>query len=60
MKMSQNRWTAGNALSWALGVTLGLIVGIALLIAIPRLMSTPTTSAESPEPPAAAETRNRG
>lgn len=53
MKMSQNRWTAGNALSWALGVTLGLIVGIALLIAIPRMMSTPTTSAESPEPPAA-------
>ena len=59
MKTSQNRWTAGNAMSWALGVTLGLIVGIALLIAIPRMMSAPAaaapaTSAESPEAPAAA------
>lgn len=54
MKMSQNRWTAGNALSWALGVMLGLIVGVALLIAIPRMMFTPTVSGDSTQPPTAA------
>ena len=71
MKTSQNRWTAGNALSWALGVTLGLIVGVALLIAIPRMMSAPSTSAqatsaestsaESTQPPTAvAQTGDSG
>ncbi|MEW6421667.1 MAG: hypothetical protein AB1511_08060, partial [Deinococcota bacterium] len=28
----QNRWVAGDVASWMLGVTLGLILGIALLI----------------------------
>lgn len=38
--------------SWALGVTLGVILGLALLIATPRLMATPqavTTGAQAAE-----------
>ncbi|MEF2280181.1 hypothetical protein V3W47_17955 [Deinococcus sp. YIM 134068] len=32
-----NRRVAGDAMSWALGVTLGLILGVGLLIAAPRI-----------------------
>lgn len=35
----QQRWVAGDALSWGLGVTLGLILGVALLILTPQLMA---------------------
>ena len=36
---------AGDVMSWAVGVTAGLILGVTLLIATPRLM-TPATTAE--------------
>lgn len=49
---SKKYWTAGNAASWAVGVTLGLILGIALLIAIPRMMAKPV-AADAPQTPAA-------
>lgn len=51
---SKNQRTAGNAMSWALGVTLGVIVGLVLLIAIPRMMFPPAaTGADAPHTPAA-------
>lgn len=51
---SKNQRTAGNAMSWALGATLGVILGIALLIAIPRMMFPPAaTGADAPQTPAA-------
>lgn len=40
MKSARHRWTAGEVLSWALGVTLGLVLGVAILILTPRLMSS--------------------
>lgn len=54
-----NRWTTGSALPWLLGVTLGVIVGIALLIILPRTVSLPPapkeakTATEKPAPEAA-------
>ncbi|MCD0177350.1 cytochrome c [Deinococcus sp. 14RED07] len=35
---------AGDVTSWAVGVTAGLILGVTLLIATPRLMTPPTTA----------------
>lgn len=56
---SKNQRTAGNAMSWALGVTLGVIVGLALLIAIPRMMFPPAaTGADAPQAPAATASTN--
>ncbi|WP_158263794.1 c-type cytochrome [Deinococcus arcticus] len=37
--------TAGSVLSWALGVTLGVILGVAMLIVTPRLMAQPNLAA---------------
>lgn len=42
MKLAQQQ--AGNALSWAAGVTLGLLLGVGLLIATPRLMTPKSDS----------------
>ena len=44
MNGRKNRWTAGNVTSWLLGVTLGLIVGVVLLIVIPRTIPSDATS----------------
>lgn len=38
---------AGDVTSWALGVTAGLVLGVTLLIATPRLMTPPTTAEET-------------
>ncbi|WP_221090183.1 c-type cytochrome [Deinococcus aquaedulcis] len=43
--MNARNRTAGSVLSWALGVTLGVILGIAMLIVTPRLMAKPTLAA---------------
>lgn len=45
-----NRWTTGSALPWLLGVTLGLIVGIALLIIIPRTLGGAAAPAATEKP----------
>lgn len=45
-----NRWTTGSALPWLLGVTLGLIVGIALLIIIPRTLGSAAAPAATEKP----------
>lgn len=38
---------AGDVTSWALGVTAGLVLGVTLLIATPRLMAPATTAEET-------------
>lgn len=56
MNGRKNRWTAGNVISWLLGVTLGLIVGVVLLIVIPRTIGTDATP--GPEGTAATPVNN--
>ncbi|MFC5849820.1 c-type cytochrome [Deinococcus petrolearius] len=56
MNGRKNRWTAGNVTSWLLGVTLGLIVGVVLLIVIPRTI--PSDATPGPEGTAATPVNN--
>ncbi|WP_082506309.1 cytochrome c [Deinococcus sp. Leaf326] len=56
MNGRKNRWTAGNVTSWLLGVTLGLIVGLVLLIVIPRTI--PSDATPGPEGTAATPVKN--
>ncbi|GGM09755.1 c-type cytochrome [Deinococcus aerophilus] len=43
-----NPWVEGSLASWMAGVTLGVILGIALLIVTPRLMGGSGSTAEAP------------
>ncbi len=43
-----NPWVEGSLASWMAGVTLGVILGIALLIVTPRLMGGGGSTAEAP------------
>lgn len=54
-RMDKQQLTAGNAASWAVGATLGVLLGVTLLIATPRMMFAPSTTTEQ-TPTAAAAT----
>ncbi|MFC6749762.1 hypothetical protein [Deinococcus aquaticus] len=42
---------AGDVMSWALGVTAGLVLGVTLLIATPQLMKAPRPKPRRPGRP---------
>ena len=50
--MNRNRktpWVAGNALSWIVGATLGLILGLALLIGLWSVVASSTGQVPRPK-----------
>lgn len=44
-QVSHNHWTQGNVASWVAGVTLGGLIGLGLLIGVPRLAMPATAPA---------------
>ncbi|ALW87633.1 c-type cytochrome [Deinococcus actinosclerus] len=54
----RTQWVRGSAASWGLGVTLGVILGVGVLIATPRLMGKPAEA--TPASTAPANTNENG
>ncbi|WP_199699687.1 c-type cytochrome [Deinococcus sp. RM] len=50
----RTQWVRGSVASWGLGVTLGLILGVGLLIATPQLMGKPAEATPASTAPANA------
>lgn len=50
----RDQWVRGSVASWGLGVTLGLILGVGLLIATPQLMGKPAEATPASTAPANA------
>ncbi len=54
----RTQWVRGSAASWGLGVTLGVILGVGVLIATPQLMGKPAEA--TPASTAPANTNENG
>ncbi len=54
----RTQWVRGSVASWGLGVTLGVILGVGVLIATPRLMGKPAEA--TPASTAPANTNENG
>lgn len=55
--MDKQQLTAGNAASWAVGATLGVLLGVTLLIATPRMMFSSAPAGDQ-TPTAVAATKD--
>jgi mono/diheme cytochrome c family protein len=55
-KLRRDPWVEGSLASWMAGVTLGVVLGVTLLIVTPRLMAGPGETAKAPT--AAEQTTN--
>lgn len=47
-KLRRDPWVEGSLASWMAGVTLGVVLGVTLLIVTPRLMAAPGETAKAP------------
>ncbi|MBB5361597.1 c-type cytochrome [Deinococcus humi] len=47
-KLRRDPWVEGSLASWMAGVTLGVVLGVTLLIVTPRLMAGPGETAKAP------------
>ncbi len=47
-ELRRNPWVEGSLASWMAGVTLGVVLGVTLLIVTPRLMAGPGETAKAP------------
>ncbi|WP_188968605.1 c-type cytochrome [Deinococcus aerolatus] len=47
-ELRRNPWVEGSLASWMAGVTLGVVLGVTLLIVTPRLMAGPDETAKAP------------